>query len=135
GMGPGKWIAQPWHIFQRKIERALLPELKRGQRLACIGFGEPEKIERCFRRRKRNDRRLALDRHREKFEARRRDDRERTFRADQEIAQIIAGVVFLEAAKPMPDAPVGKNGFETQRKATSISVGKDRSTTGIRRQR
>ncbi len=40
----------------------------------------------------------ALGGHREQLERRRRDDAERAFRPDEEIAQVVARVVLLERA-------------------------------------
>ena len=56
------------------------------------------------------DRALAHRRH--QLEARRGDDAERPFGADQQLAQIVAAIVLLERGQPLEQAAVGQHRFE-----------------------
>ena len=45
---------------------------------------------------------------------RRGDDRQRALAADQQVAQVVAGVVLAQAGQAVPDVPAGRHRFEPQ---------------------
>ena len=62
--------------------------------MAGDGAGAVEELERRIRRSDADERGADAARLREKLQGRRRDDPERAFRADEEILEIVAGVVL-----------------------------------------
>ena len=82
---------------------------------ARLGQAEQRRDARDVGQRRQRDRRLG--RAREKLQRRRGDDAERAFRADEEIAQVVAGVVLLQGAQAVPHLPVGRHHLEPQASA------------------
>src|SRR5581483_10255185 len=60
-----------------------------------------------------------------------RDDAERAFRADKQLAQRIAGVVLAQRAQAIPDAPIRQHDFKSEREVTRIAVAQDIDAPGI----
>ena len=59
------------------------------------------------------------------------DDAERAFGAHEQVLQVVAGVVLLERAQPVPDVAVGQHDFE----AHARGCGRCRSAAPARRRR
>jgi hypothetical protein len=51
------------------------------------------------------------------------DDAERSFRTDEEIAQVVTGVVLFELVEVVHDAPIGQHHFEAERMRTCDAMG------------
>ena len=130
-MPVGEWIANVRHEAKRELLRASRPEFKRRQRLSGVAFRQPQQFQRVVRRLERDDRGFAFGRHWQKLEARCSYDAECTLRTDQQIAQIVPGVVLFQPPQPMPDAAVGKHGFEPKRQIPRIAVGEDGRAPGV----
>jgi hypothetical protein len=73
-------------------------------------------------------------RAREKFARCGRDDAQRSFRADEQIAQIVAGVVFAQRLESIEHPTIGQHHFETKDQVAHHAVAQDRGAAGIRRQ-
>ena len=52
----------------------------------------------------------------------RRDDAQRAFAADEQVAQVVTGVVLAQALQAFPDLPVGQYHFQPQAQLARIAV-------------
>ena len=95
--------------------------------------GKPEQIDRGLHRGDRGPR--GLDRLRPRHEAqhRRGDDAERAFRADEQVREVVAGVVLLQLVEVVEDAAVGQHHFEAERMRARDAVRQRRSAAGVGR--
>ena len=71
---------------------------------------------------------------REQFARRRGDDAERAFRADEQIAQVVAGVVLAQRLEAIEHAAVGQHDFEAEHEVAHHAVAQDRGAAGVGRQ-
>jgi hypothetical protein len=78
----------------------------------------------------------GLDRARlgEELHRRRGDDAEGALAADEELLEIVAGVVLAQPAQPVPDAAVGQHDLEAQGQLAGIAVAQNRNPAGIGRE-
>ena len=67
------------------------------------------------------------------LDRRRGDDAERALAADEQLLQIVAGVVLAQAPEPVPDAPVGQHHLDSQGEFAGIAVAQHRDAAGIGR--
>ncbi len=61
----------------------------------------------------------------------RRDDFERSLRADEEILEVIAGIVFFQLGKTGVDASVGKHGLDAEHEIARGAIGDDARAAGV----
>ena len=61
------------------------------------------------------------------------DDAERSFGADEQALQVVAGVVLAQLAQGVDDAPVGENGFDAGDEVARIAIGDDGDAARIGR--
>ena len=64
-----------------------------------------------------HQRRRACARRREELQHGGRDDAERSFGADEQVLEVVAGVVLAQAAQSVPDATVGQHDFQPHAQA------------------
>ena len=65
---------------------------------------------------------IARSRH--QFQDSGGDDAERTFGADEQLAEAVSGVIFPQAPEAVPDASIGQNDLQSQHLIARISVAK-----------
>ena len=70
----------------------------------------------------RDERGGLLGRLGEQLEDRGGDDAERPLRADEQVLQVVARVVLLQALEAVPDAPVGQHHLEAEHQLARIAV-------------
>ena len=87
-----------------------------------------------MRRRHADEGGLDRARAREQLEHRRRDDAERAFGADEQVAQVVAGIVLLELAQIAHDPPVGQHHFEPEHQLARDAIGERAGAAGIGRE-
>ena len=92
------------------------------QRDRCVDVGEG-------RQRGRGSARL-----RKELQHRRGDDAERAFAAEEELLDVVAGVVFAQALEAVPDTAVGEHDLQTENELACIAVTKHRGAAGVGRQ-
>ena len=61
-------------------------------------------------------------RQRKQLERGGRDDAQRAFAADQQMAQVVAGIVFAQAVQAVPDPALRRNGLQPQAQLACIAV-------------
>ena len=120
--------------FEHEIEREAAHELERREASvpARLRPGGTARATRDVRQRRQRDRRLG--RPRKQLQRRRSDDAERAFRADEQIAQVVAGVVLLQGAQPSHTRPVGGHHLEPERQRARVAVGQHADAAGVGRQ-
>ena len=59
---------------------------------------------------------------------------ERAFAADQEVAQVVAGVVLAQARQAVPDAPLGGDDLEAEALLARVAVADDLRAAGVGRE-
>ena len=67
----------------------------------------------------------------EQLQRRRRDDAERALRADEKIAQVVAGVVLLQSLEAVPDLAAGEHHLEPEREVARAAVGEHADAAGV----
>ena len=97
-------------------------------------LGGVEQGQRRFRRRHGEEGRGARRRQREELQHGGGDDAERAFRADEEVLQVVAGVVLAQLAQAVPDAAVGQHDLEPHAELAGIAIGEHGGAAGIGRE-
>ena len=118
-------------VAEREIDGDARHQLERRQRAIGRLLDEGEEVEGVLRRRHRHERGLDRARTRKEFEHRRRDDAERALGADEQVAQVVAGVVLLELVEDVHHPAVGEHDFEPEHQVTGDPVGKGASAARI----
>ena len=96
--------------------------------------GEAEQLERGLRRRHADERGLDRARARHQPQHRRGDDAERALGADEQVPQVVAGIVLLELVEVVQHAAVGEHHFEAEHMRARDAVGERRGAAGIGRE-
>src|SRR5215469_13656588 len=97
-MRRAEWIAAGRRMADREFERDARDELKARDRAAGALVGEIEERQRRVRRGRADEARLDRARARKELHHRGRDDAERAFGADEQVPQVVAGIILLELA-------------------------------------
>ena len=71
---------------------------------------------------------------RPQLQHRARDDAQRAFGAEIEVAQVVAGIVLLEGAQPVPDLALGRYHFQAEHQLAGVAVVQDLHAAGVRRE-
>ena len=130
-MALGKRIGAVRNMADHQVEPNLSDHLERRQPVAAGGAHPVEQSEDVVQ--------IAQARHHGdlgagqgvELENRLGDDAEGALGADEQMLQIIAGVVFAQAAEAAPDAAVGKHHFQTQNQIAGVAVAQHADTAGI----
>jgi hypothetical protein len=62
------------------------------------------------------------------------DDSEGALGADEQMLEVITGIVLAQAAQAIPDLPARQNHLQAERQFTCVAVAQDLHTTGVGRQ-
>ncbi len=124
GMRRRQRVANAVAVAQREIDGEAADQFEtRGRAIAAL-LDEVEEIDCGLRRWHADERRLDGLRRRKQLEHRRRDDAERAFGADEQVAQVVAGVVLLELVEGPQHASVGQHHFEAEHEIARDPIGK-----------
>ena len=78
---------------------------------------------------------VAFDaRRRKQLQHRGGDDAERAFGADEQLLQVVAGVVLAQAAQAVPDAAVGQHHLDAEHQLARVAVAQHRGAAGVGRE-
>ena len=89
---------------------------------ACDGIGQADESGR------------PRARVRKQFQRRRGDDPERALGADEEVLQVVAGIVLAQFGERFDDPPVGEHDLEPGREIAGIAVGEHRDAARVGRE-
>ena len=92
---------------------------------------QPQQSQRLRQRRHRGPGRQPGRGQRVELERGRRDDAQRALRADQQVAQVVAGVVFAQARQAVPDLALGRDHLQAQAQVARIAVAQHLGATGV----
>ena len=134
GWRRGQRVDRAGNVGQRQIEAGARDQLERGQLVGGGGAGTGEERHRILDPAERQKRGLDLARLRKELDGRRGDDAERALAADEELLQIVAGIVLAQAREPVPDPPVGQHHLDPQGQFAGIAVAQDGDAAGIGRE-
>ena len=110
-------------VLQHELDALPGHELEAGDAAAGALGGEVKKLERGLRRRHADEGGLDRARARQQPQHRRRDDAERAFGADEQVFQIVAGIVLLQLVEIVEHAAVGQHHFEAEHELARDAIG------------
>jgi hypothetical protein len=121
-----------WPISRHAISKLVSVPPAAGFRAGLI----PSSVERILPRlqARRETRWRPRRRQREELQHRGGDDAERAFRADEEVLEVVAGIVLAELAQAVPDAAIGEDDLEAEAELAGIAIGDHRRAAGIGRE-
>ena len=70
-------------------------------------------------------------RRREELQHGRRDDAKRSFRADEQLLEVIPGIVLAQAAQAVPDPAIGKHDLDAKHEIAGIPEAQHGRAAGI----
>ncbi len=73
----------------------------------------------------------ARARPREQLQRRSGDDPERALGADEQVLEVVAGVVLAQLGEEIGDAPVGEHDLDAERQVARVAIGDDRDAAGV----
>ena len=123
----------PAGMLEHDVDALARHDLEAGHAAGGELGGKPKQIDRGLHRRDRRPRGLDRLRPRHQPQHRRGDDAERAFRADEQVAQVVAGVVLLQLVEVVQDAAVGQHHLEAERMRARDAVGERRGAAGVGR--
>ena len=117
-----------------QAQRELAHHLEAGQARAQVLVRQAQQGDRMVERRHRGPGRELRRRQRVELHGRGGDDAQRAFAADQQVAQVVAGVVLAQAAGAFPDLALRRDHFEAQAQVARVAVAHDLRAAGVGRQ-
>ena len=133
GMRSRQRIAAAGGVLEHHLDAHARHQLEAGHAAGGALGRDAEELERRFRRRHADEGGLDRARARHQPQHRRGDDAERAFGADEQVLQIVAGVVLLQLVEIVEHAAVGQHHFEAERMRARDAVGERRGAAGIGR--
>ena len=130
----GERTSQLRKVAAHEVERKPVHDLEPREPRAEAFVREREQRGRGGDRRQGRHRRRDRGGARVQLQRRRGDDRERSFAADQEVAQVVAGVVLAQAREAVPDATFGGDRLDAETELARVAVADDLRAAGVRRQ-
>src|SRR5215467_5729875 len=121
-MGGGKWIKGVGYVVQRQIKTRAGDQLEGGQLIGGRSAGAGEERHNVLDPGDPEKRGFDFARSWEELQGRGSDDPQRAFAADEELLQIVAGVVLTQPAQPVPNPAVGQHDFEPQSQIAGVAV-------------
>ena len=115
GCCPVSGIAACGVVLDHRLDARTRHQLERGDAAGGALFGERQQVDRRLRRGHAGKRRFDRARPRHQTQRRRGDDAERAFRADEQVLQVVAGIVLLQLVEVVQHAPVGQHHFQAER--------------------
>ena len=127
----GERIACARHVLQNESENDVGHDLEGGEAVARPSCARPNSASAVSGSGSADEGGGLLRRLGEELQDRGRDDAERPFRADEQVLQVVARVVLLEAPEAVPDAPVGQHHLEAERQLARVAVGQHADAAGV----
>ncbi len=134
GRSLGKRVALVREMMQDEVDAQIRDQLEGSQRRAQHRLRQFEQTQCCVRIPYRGHRRDLCRRQRIELERRGGDHAERALGADEEIAQVVTGVVLAQPAQAVPDLAFGGDHLETEAQFARIAVAQHGGAAGIGRQ-
>jgi alpha/beta hydrolase family protein len=119
---------------ESQIEGCARDQLERRQLVGGGGAGAPEEAHHVLDPAEPEESGFDFARLGKELHRRGSDDAEGALAADEELLQIVAGIVLAQAAKAVPNPSVGQHHLEAQCQLAGIAVAQDRDAAGVGRQ-
>src|SRR5580765_2672546 len=116
---------------QRKAE--IGKQLEPREPLTSLLEGPAEQVQGPLRILERDHRRGAGLGHREKLQDRRGDHPQRPFRSNEELLEIVAGIVLAQSAQAVPDLPRGQDNLKAQQELARVAIAQHGRAARVRR--
>jgi hypothetical protein len=130
----GQWIGQRRKLRTRERDAIARYKLEAGQPVTDRLAHRAEQGDRCRYVAEGDPRGRRRARAGEELEDRRGDDAQRAFAAQENLLQVVSGIVLAQPAQAVPYFAVGEHDFEAEHELTSIAVAQHRRAAGIGRQ-
>ncbi len=119
----------PDHQLQPQLRHDLEPR----HRPAARRLGQLQQLHRVSRRRHRHPSRLLHSRPRKQLQRRRRHHAQRALCADEEMLEIVTGIVLAQPAQPVPHAPIRQHSLDAQHQIAHHAVAQNLDAARIGR--
>jgi hypothetical protein len=119
---------------ESQIEGCARDQLERRQLVGDGGAGAPEEAHHVLDPAEPEESGFDFARRGKELHRRGSDDAEGALAADEELLQIVAGIVLAQAAKAVPNPSVGQHHLEAQCQLAGIAVAHGRDAAGAGRQ-
>src|ERR1700746_999046 len=133
-MGRCERVDRPRDMGECEVEGSPRDQLESRELVASCRAGARKQVHYMLDPGKAEKRGLHFSGLWEKLYGGRSDDAQCSFAADEELVQILAGIVLAQAPEPVPNSAVGQNHLEPQCQLAGIAVAQYRDATGIGRQ-
>ena len=127
----GERIAAARGVFQNQLDAAPRHDLEARDVAAAALLRDTQQLQRGFHRSNAGKGGLDRTRPRHQPQHRRGDDAERAFGADEQVLQIVAGIVLFQLVEIVEHAAVGQHHFEAERVRARDAVGQCSRAAGI----
>ena len=122
-----RYLAEQGHALLREMainqaQRELVHHLEAGQAGAQLPLRQAEQLHGVLHRRHGGPGGELRGRQRVQLHGRRGDDAQRAFAANEQVAQVVAGVVLAQAAQAVPDLALRRHHLQTQAQFARIAV-------------
>ena len=117
-----KRVASAGSVREDGVDAAPRDQLECGEPVAARGAQRRQQFNRACRALRRDPGRRRRGRPRKQLEDRGGDDAERALGADEQLLQVVAGVVLAQAAQPVPYAPVGQHHLQPEHQLARVAV-------------
>ncbi len=135
GVGEGgvvdKGHAQLGHVLVHQGQRKAVHHLEAGQARAQVLVGQRQQAHGGIERRQSRPGGELARRHRVDLHRCGGDHAQGAFAADEEVAQVVAGVVLAQALEAVPDLALRIDDFEAQAELAGIAIAHDLGAAGI----
>ena len=126
-------IAQAGHVADGQFKAQAAHQLEGLDRAAGLVLGAGQQLDGVGRRGQADDGHGARGQQGVQLQRRRRDDAKRTLGADQQLLEIIAGIVLAQALEAIPDLAIGQHRLDAQHLLAHHAVAQDGRAAGIGR--
>ena len=124
-------IARARQVVAQQLDQETRHQLEAGQPAAAALARDAEEPQRSRRVGDPGDRHRLPARPRKELQHRGGDDAERPLRADEELLQVVAGIVLQQAAQPVPDFSGRQHHLQPEHEAARVAVGEHLRAAGI----
>ena len=133
GIGPGERVARGWDKTEDKFQPDTRHQLETRHRLTEAAPHETEQRQRACWIGKPDEGGRTGARRGEELQRGGGDHPTRAFRADEQVLEIVAGVVLTQLGEKIGDAPVGQHDFDAKRQIARIAIGEHGDAAGVGR--
>ena len=118
-------------VLDHQAERELAHDLEAGQAGAQVLVRQAQQLDRVFQRGHGGQGRQLRLRQRIELHGGAGDHTQRAFGADEEVAQVVAGVVLAQAGQAVPDLALRRHHFQAQAELARVAVAHHLRAAGV----